>query len=58
MQKQRIYIDKSVVGGYFDEEFKIPTEAFFERVFQREIVLIVSDLLVSELQPAPERVRE
>lgn len=57
MQKQRIYIDTSVVGGYFDEEFKIPTEAFFERVFQREIVLIVSDLLVSELQPAPERVR-
>ena len=28
--KQRIYIDTSVVGGYFDEEFKEATRSFFK----------------------------
>jgi hypothetical protein len=26
--KQRIYIDTSVVGGFFDEEFAVATQAF------------------------------
>jgi len=30
--KQRIYIDTSVVGGYFDDEFAQDTVPFFERV--------------------------
>jgi hypothetical protein len=30
--KQRIYIDTSVVGGYFDEEFKEATKALFKRL--------------------------
>ena len=42
---QRIYIDTSVVGGYFDNEFSIDTIAFFERVIKGELKLIVSDLL-------------
>ncbi len=29
--KQRIYIDTSVVGGYFDEEFCDATHALFKR---------------------------
>lgn len=29
--KQRIYIDTSVVGGYFDDEFSAETIPFFER---------------------------
>ena len=30
--KQRIYIDTSVIGGYFDEEFKEDTVELFERL--------------------------
>lgn len=30
--KQRIYIDTSVVGGYFDDEFSDATLQFFERL--------------------------
>ena len=30
--KQRVYIDTSVVGGYFDEEFKEATLKLFERL--------------------------
>lgn len=56
--KQRIYIDTSVVGGYFDEEFKEATEMLFKRLMDDEIYFVVSDLLDLELINAPQRVRE
>ncbi|MGB0789192.1 MAG: hypothetical protein ACPG7E_05360 [Marinirhabdus sp.] len=31
MVKQRIYIDTSIVGGYFDEEFQEVTRMLFRR---------------------------
>ncbi len=56
--KQRIYIDTSVVGGYYDEEFKEDTIKLFERFENDEIIFVVSDLLDLELLNAPQRVRE
>lgn len=56
--KQRIYIDTSVVGGYFDEEFKEATAKLFERLDNNEIIFVVSDLLDLELINAPQQVRE
>lgn len=56
--KQRIYIDTSVVGGYFDEEFSADTIPFFNRVKNGEIKIIVSDLLEAELLRAPEFVKQ
>ncbi len=56
--KQKIYIDTSVVGGYFDEEFKDATTALFQRLENGEILFVVSDLLDLELINAPQRVRE
>jgi len=32
MKKQRIYLDTSVLGGYFDDEFQEFTKLLFERV--------------------------
>ena len=55
--KQRIYIDTSVVGGFFDEEFKEPTQKLFERLEKNEVVFVISDLLELELIDAPEQVR-
>ena len=55
---QRIYIDTSVVGGYFDEEFSVDTIPFFERVKNGELEIIVSDLLEAELLRAPQFVKE
>jgi len=55
--KQRIYIDTSVVGGYFDEEFREATIALFERLENNEIIFVVSDLLDLELINVPEKVR-
>jgi len=44
-----IYIDTSVVGGYFDEEFAKDTVPFFDAIRAGEGILVVSDLLVAEL---------
>ncbi len=55
--KQRIYIDTSVVGGYFDEEFENVTNLFFQRFENGEIIFVVSDLLDLELISAPEKVK-
>jgi predicted nucleic acid-binding protein len=56
--KQRIYIDTSVVGGFFDEEFKEDTIPLFQRLENDEIIFIVSDLLDLELINAPQNVRD
>jgi hypothetical protein len=58
IMKQRVYIDTSIVGGYFDEEFRDATLKLFERLDNNEIVFVVSDLLDLELINAPQRVRD
>jgi hypothetical protein len=56
--KQRIYIDTSVVGGYFDEEFSDATQELFKRFENNEIIFVVSDLLDLELTSAPQNVKD
>jgi predicted nucleic acid-binding protein len=52
------YLDTSVFGGYFDEEFSEPTVSFFDRIIRENIELIISEVLTAELENAPEHVRE
>ena len=56
--KQRIYIDTSVVGGFFDEEFKEATQRLFKRLEDNEVKFVISDLLELELIQAPKHVNE
>ncbi len=58
MKKQRIYIDTSVFGGLFDEEFKEFTEPFFERIKNLEFEIIYSNVTENELKFAPEKVKK
>ncbi len=53
---QRVYIGTSVIGGYFDEEFKFYTKLFFEKVEQGKFKIILSDILTTELQGVPDSV--
>ena len=53
----RIYIDTSVVGGVFDEEFRDASQSFFAKVRSGEFVIVVSRLLRDELVLAPQQVR-
>ena len=54
----RIYIDTSVVGGYYDKEFDTATIKLFKSVERGEITLVVSNLLEAELLRAPAYVRD
>jgi predicted nucleic acid-binding protein len=57
MKKQYIYIDTSIVGGFFDVEFEIETKLLFQRLEKEEVIFVISDLLLDELERAPERVK-
>ena len=56
--KQKIYIDTSIVGGYFDDEFAEDTRELFDRLINKEVIFVVSDLLEQELINAPIHVKE
>ena len=56
--KQRLYIDTSVFGGYYDEEFEEFTKPLFERIREDEFLLLFSTVTQDELENAPIQVRE
>ena len=56
--KQRIYIDTSVMGGYYDLEFEIATRQMFERIIDKEFEVYFSEINEAELMNAPQQVRE
>ena len=56
--QQRIYIDTSVFGGYFDEEFAEHTIPLFERLKNKEFTLLFSTVTQDELDNAPTNVKE
>ena len=58
MKRQRIYIDTSIVGGFFDRIFAIETRDLFERLKNKEVIFVLSDVLKKELLNAPQRVRD
>jgi predicted nucleic acid-binding protein len=57
MKKLRVYVDTSVIGGYFDDEFSADTQLLFDEILKGEYKLVISDLTEKELVNAPERVR-
>jgi predicted nucleic acid-binding protein len=56
--QQRIYIDTSVFGGYFDEEFAEHTIPLFDRLKNNEFTLLFSTITQDELENAPEKIKE
>ena len=55
--KQRIYIDTSVFGGYYDEEFEEFTKPLFDRIMKDEFILLFSTVTQDELEDAPKEVQ-
>ena len=55
--KPRLYFDTSVFGGVYDEEFEEISLLLFEKVKLGQIICVYSDLSVTELKNAPEKVR-
>ena len=54
----KFYVDTSVWGGHEDEEFEEWTIPFFEQARQGKFSIVLTDLTLRELIPAPERVRK
>jgi len=57
MKKLRIYIDTSVIGGCFDDEFKKYSNLFFKQVKLKKYFVLLSPLTHVELENAPEKVK-
>jgi predicted nucleic acid-binding protein len=55
---QRIYIDTSVFGGFFDVEFEEFTKPLFARIRNNDLKIVYSSVTEDELDNAPERVKE
>jgi len=56
--KPRVYIDTSVVGGYFDDEFEEVTKKFFDRIFKGDFYIYFSEISEAELSLAPDFIKE
>lgn len=56
--KLRVYVDTSVVGGYFDEEFEDDTKLFFDRIFKNDFLVYFSEISEAELSLAPNFVKD
>jgi len=56
--KQRIYIDTSVIGGYYDAPLQEATRQLFERIADEEFDVYFSEINDAELMNAPQQVKE
>jgi predicted nucleic acid-binding protein len=57
MRRFRVYVDTSVIGGCFDPEFAEWSRLLFEDFRRGRLVAVVSDIVTSEVEDAPPRVR-
>ena len=56
--KQRLYIDTSVFGGFFDDEFAEFTKPLFDKISNGDFKLLFSTVTQDELENAPLQVRD
>ena len=56
--RQRVYVDTSVLGGCYDEEFAEWSNALLKEFRRGVKIAVVSDLTRRELEDAPMNVRE
>jgi hypothetical protein len=54
---ERVYLDTSIFGGYFEPEFELWTKVLFDRIAKGEYKGLVSRLTDIELENAPQQVR-
>ena len=59
MKVLRVYIENSVIGGYFDEEFEEHTHKLFGEFKKGKYKPVISSHVIAELENgAPEKVKE
>ncbi len=58
MNKNRIYLDTSVFGGVFDDEFKKISQTLFHQIREGQFSLVTSAIVQEEINYAPAKVRD
>jgi predicted nucleic acid-binding protein len=58
IKKLNLYVDTSVIGGYYDVEFEEETKILFDSIFNNEFHVFYSSVTEDELINAPKKVRE
>ena len=58
MDRLRIYIDTSVLGGCFDEEFSVWSNGLIRDFLAGRFIPVLSDVTAAEVREAPEAVQE
>lgn len=58
MHRLRVYIDTSVFGGCFDEEFKEYSDRLFKEIIEGKKIAVMSDVTEAELRLAPALVQK
>ena len=58
MKRLRIYVDTSVFGGCFDEEFSKESELLFQEIKNGKFALVISGTTSRELNDAPQEVQD
>ena len=57
MKVQRVYVDTSVIGGCFDEEFALWSKGLMQDFLHGIFKPVLSEIVAAEIAPAPEQVR-
>lgn len=55
---ERLYLDTSVFGGYFEPEFQLWTKILFDRIKKGQYKLLLSRVIDIELTNAPQYVKD
>jgi len=58
VDRLRIYIDTSVLGGCFDEEFSVWSNGLIRDFRAGRLIPVLSDVTAAEVREAPEAVQE
>ena len=55
---ERIYVDTSVFGGFFEPEFELWSKALFDKIIKGQYKLLLSKVIDIELTNAPQYVKD
>lgn len=58
LEKPRVYIDTSVIGGCLDEKFREASRKLIDKFKFGEMIAVISELTELELKRAPKEVQE
>jgi predicted nucleic acid-binding protein len=56
--RQRVYIDTSVIGGCFDDEFQAWSNQLFNEISKGQVIAVISDITYREIEMAPKNVQD